>query len=119
MSLRDDILVADDRPFEDVYVPQWNRTVRIRGLTAADSERFAKKVGPDGDKDVLYTTELVVRCAEDPETGARLFRPEDTDALAEKSGAAMGRLFSVAQRLSGLGDLDDAKKDSAGEAAAS
>ena len=38
--------------------------------------------------------------------GARLFTDADVDALAEKSAAALNRVFDFAAALSGLGDED-------------
>jgi hypothetical protein len=36
------------------------------------------------------------------ETGKRIFSKDDVDALAQKSGAAMHRVFKTSQKLSGL-----------------
>ena len=35
---RDEILQAQDIQFEDVKVPEWNGTVRVRGLTGVERD---------------------------------------------------------------------------------
>ncbi len=49
---------------------------------------------------------LVALCVIHPETGERLFAPEDVDVLGRLSGAALARVFGVAARLGGLTDED-------------
>jgi len=50
-------------------------------------------------------SELVLLLFAD-DKGVRIFKDEDLAALGKKSGAALDRLFSVAQRLSGIGVND-------------
>lgn len=107
-SLRDRILAADDMPFEDVELPEWGETVRVRGLSARERDTFEDEVLDDeGVADVEnIRARLLVRACLDPETGKRVFKDEDADALGDKSAKPMQRLFSVARRLSALTNAD-------------
>lgn len=112
-DLRETILAAEDRPYEDVDVEEWGVTVRIRGLTGKAAEDFARRFGTtSGDGEQVaegIMADLLVRTLEDPETGEPIFGEDDADALSEKAGGVIARLFWPAQELSGLGDLERAK----------
>lgn len=117
---RTDILDADDLLFEDVEVPEWgDGIVRMRGLTAEERDEYEASVvktnttrgrGGRSKVDVRVDTrniraKLVSRCAVDGD-GKRLFSDSDVQRLGKKSGKALQRCFSVAQRLSGITDSD-------------
>lgn len=109
---RDQILGADDRPTEVVSVPEWGGEVKVRGLSGTERDAYEASIAsprPDGRKHINLRNlraRLVVLACVDPETGDRLFRDDDAEALGGKSAAAVDRLFSVARRLSGLGEDD-------------
>ena len=107
-SLRDRILAADDMPFEDVELPEWGETVRVRGLSSRERDTFEDEILDDeGVADVEnIRARLLVRTCLDPETGKRVFTDDDADALGAKSAKPMQRLFSVARRLSALSEDD-------------
>ena len=114
---RDSILNADDIPQELVNVPEWGGDVYVRGLTARDLDKYQMSMLQQRGKSQVANLDnirakLVVRTAFD-ENGARIFTDDDAPALSAKSGAAVGRLFEVAQRLSGLGkdDIADMTKE--------
>ena len=50
------------------------------------------------------------------ETGQRLFTDDEVDLLGAKSGAALDRVFAVAQKLNGLSgaDVEELTKNSSG-----
>ena len=50
------------------------------------------------------------------ETGQRLFTDDEVDLLGAKSGAALDRVFAVAQKLNGLSgaDVEELSKNSSG-----
>jgi len=58
--------------------------------------------------------DLVIECTFDPESGEKVFNPNDRDALMAKSAAAVEQIATVAMRLSGMGEeaVDSAGKDS-------
>lgn len=103
MSLRDQILQANDIQKELVEVPEWGVTVEVRGMSGADRARIFDTVSKDGDVKAgeLYV-ETVMATTFDPETGARLFDESDRTALMEKSAQAIDRLSEVGLRLSGM-----------------
>ncbi|HUU97758.1 MAG TPA: hypothetical protein VM487_18640 [Phycisphaerae bacterium] len=109
MLNRDQILQTQDLPVEVVPVPEWGGEVRVRTLTGAERDEWEvectrRRAGDRVDiRGVM--ARLVVRSAMDEE-GRPLFTVADVDALNRKSARAIGRLFKVAQRLSGLTDED-------------
>lgn len=107
---KDAILSADDAQIEDVHVPQWGGTVRLRGMTGAERDAFEgallnKKGDADPNKLINFRARLVVRCVVDGQ-GKRLFEDNDAPALGKKSAAAIDVLFEAARRLSGMSDDD-------------
>lgn len=107
---RDEILAAQDIRMETVEVPEWGGAVIVRSLTAAERDAFdlAATVEQNGRRVVNFAqlrARLVAMAVVD-EQGKRLFSDADVEALAAKSGAAVGRVYDVAQRLAGLGAED-------------
>ena len=107
---RDQILGADDLGVRSVPVPGWGGVVLMRGLTGKERDRFeadnarrAGNAGAAGQERALQNirARLVVRCLVD-KAGDRLFSDQDAEALGEKSGAILDRLFDVAAELSGI-----------------
>lgn len=108
---RDAILGASDLTHEDVHVPEWGGTVRVRALTASERDAFEASITEETGTSARIKrdnirTKLVVRSVIDAETGARLFQDTDIEVLGTKAAAAVDRLFAVAQRLSGLSASD-------------
>ena len=104
---RDAILGAADQRYETVEVPEWGGSVRVKTLSAAERDLFdeecydARKEG--GAVDVRSR---LVRFSGVDADGAQLFTADDVDKLGRKSSVAMDRIFSVAQRISGIGAPD-------------
>ena len=117
------ILALEDLPVEDVEVPEWRTTVRVRTLTGTERDQYEESL-------VVYKTQgkkqtremrmanarakLVALTAVD-ESGARLFSADEVVRLGGKNAAALDRLFSAAMRLAGLteADVEDLSKNSA------
>jgi len=117
---KDAILAANDLQYEDVHVPEWGGTVRVRALTGAERDAFEAKMAEARQKGMAlgaalhnFRAKLVVRCIVD-EQGKRLFSDDDAKALGTKSGAVLDRLFDVARRLSGMNEdaVEEAAKNS-------
>jgi hypothetical protein len=107
---RDAILGASDIKSEDVHVPEWGGTVRVKGLTAAERDVFetASVSGSGRNVSVNFVNiraRLVAMAIVD-DSGARIFNQGDVKALGEKSASALDRVFDVARRLSGIGEQD-------------
>lgn len=122
MSIRDQILAAQDIPSESVDVPEWGVKVEVRGMTGAERTRIMDKaVGQTGDVNLQFVyPEIVIATSFDPESGEQIFSPSDRDALLAKSANALDRLASVGMRLSGFTQesADVAGKDSSATATA-
>ena len=111
---RDQILAAHDLPVEDVEIPEWHGTVRVRGMTVAernDWERSNTRTfkGRNGqlvteaspDAIATFRQRLVARSVVDDD-GNLLFSGADVAALERKSSSAIARIVTVANRLSGV-----------------
>jgi hypothetical protein len=111
-NLKELILAQDDRRYEDLYVPEWNLTVCIRSLTGEERERWQEgnrdMSDPRNPKIVTkdFEVRLVLVSMVDPETKERVFMDGDVAFLRAKNGAAINRCFTVAQRLSGIGEKE-------------
>lgn len=107
-DLRKSILEADDIGEEILDVPEWGTKLLIKGMNGKERANFLKRsMNIDGEVafDRFYP-ELVIATAHDPESGDKIFEAADRDPLNTKSGAALERIATVAQRLSGLGSSD-------------
>ena len=108
------IVEARDVPFEDVEVPEWGGTVRIRTMDGTARDRYDMellsriKKGKDGKVEkssmVGLPRLLLVHCLVD-EQGELLFSVSEIEELTKKSGAVIEKLFKVAGKLNGL-DLE-------------
>lgn len=106
MLSRDDILGADDLARELVAVPEWGGDLYVRCLTGAERDRFEAEMLADEEDDQRkrffnLRARLVVLAVCD-EHNLPLFMLNDVEALGRKSAKVLDRLFSVAQRLSGM-----------------
>jgi hypothetical protein len=120
MSLRDQILAMQDLPTEEIFVPEWNLTVTVRGLSGKGRDEYFSSMavirgGQVVGQDTRNTSAKLVSQCLIGEDGEPMFGPEHVDLLGAKSAAALGRIFEVAARLSGLeeGDVKDLEKKSA------
>lgn len=113
---REQILAAEDLPWELVDVPEWGGTVRVQALSGADRDVYDtqswayQKAGLSPLTD--FRTRRVALAITD-ENGAKLFTAKDVAQLARKSGTALDRVDDVVVRLSGLEDgaVDKAKAE--------
>ena len=104
------ILALADIATEEVFVPEWQSWVRVRGMTGAERDAFeAESLGASGaDREASlrsFRARLVARTVVD-ERGNRLFGDADVEALGQKGAAALDRICEVACRLSGLGETE-------------
>lgn len=92
----------------------------VKALTGAERDAFEGsmvKFSGDGKSRSMNLTNIRAKLAAlaiCDESGQRLFTDADIQALAKKSAAALDRVFTVAQRLSGLtdGDVEELAKNS-------
>jgi hypothetical protein len=107
MTLRDKILAARDTKPEPVPVPEWDCTVYVRSLTAAEREAVEQ------DKSNVRFREKLLAMVVCDEDGKPVFTRGDIDALAEKAAGPIVRLVEIAWKKSGIGEaaVEDAKKN--------
>lgn len=103
---RDQILGASDAVTEIVDVPEWGGKVIVKALSGIERDKLEASMiqGRGSNKDVNLTNlraKLVALSVID-EKGARVFRDEDSRPLGNRNAAVLDRIYSVAQRLSGI-----------------
>ena len=103
---REQILAVMDLKIEAVHVPEWDGTVYVRNMTSKQRDAFErsrfKMVGDKVEMISENTRASLLAASLCDEQGNPLFSMQDVEALGNKNGAVMDRLFDVAQRLSGL-----------------
>ena len=114
------ILAADDLKTEDVEVPEWGGTVRVRAFSGRERDAFEASLvrgdGKDRKVDLTNMRARLVALTVVDDSGQKVFTQDDVDLLGAKSGAALDRVFSVAQKLNGLSgaDVEELTKNSSG-----
>jgi hypothetical protein len=102
-DLREKILAR--RPaIEPVPVPEWDATVYVHAMSAA--ERYAWAEANDirkaeGHSPLRNVTVMVIACVRD-ESGNPIFRDEDAEALEKGDGVVLERVGQIAARLNGM-----------------
>lgn len=100
------ILATNDLKHEDVHVPQWGGTVRVRTMTGLERDEFRAAIsqGDNAGRTPVgkFSAALLAACIVD-ESGERLFSADDMAALQKKSAASLDAPAAVAMRLNGLG----------------
>ena len=108
------ILAAADLVHEDVIVPQWGGTVRVRMMTGIERDEFQAAIASEGGIPVGQFSAALLAATIIDEAGGRVFTLDDMAALQAKSAVALDAPAVVAMRLNGLGGLaiKDAAKNS-------
>ncbi|MVO87933.1 hypothetical protein GPA10_25035 [Streptomyces sp. p1417] len=106
------ILTADDLKYEDVDVPEWGGTVRVREMPGTERDKFESAfLGKDGASVRMeglegFRARLAAATIVD-EHGKPLFRSvAEAKRLGEKSATALQRVCDVATRLSRMSEAD-------------
>ena len=99
---KDAILAAEDLPRETVSVPEWGGQVLVRTMSGTDRDAFeASLLAKDGRMENVRARLVALTLCD--AQGDRLFNDSEIAALGRKSARALDRVFSVAQRLNGIG----------------
>jgi len=109
-SLRDSILEADDLALVPVKVDEWNVTLYVRELRGVERDAFERSMFEVKGNDLTENlnnirARYLVLCVVD-KAGERVFKDDDAEALGNKSGKALDRLYEVAKRINGLTAAD-------------
>lgn len=108
---KEQILQPRALPVEELSVPEWGGTVRVRALSAGERDQFEASVVKAKGKDVqINRTNLRARLVAMSVVGedgtTLLLKEEDIVPLSYQSAAVVERIFEVCQRLSGLAPND-------------
>ncbi len=114
---KEQILASDDLKYEEMEVPEWGGTVRIRTMTGTERDEFEASVFETKGKDSKvnlqnFRSKLIAKTLVD-DKGIRIFADGDIEVLGKKSSKALDRVFTVAQRLNGIGqkEVEDLTKN--------
>ncbi len=108
---KDQIFAADDRKTEDVDVPEWGGTVKLRSLTGAERDKFEaslqeRKGAKVKDNMANFRARLIGLCAVDP-AGNKLFtNTQEIILLGNTSAAPLQRLVDKCNELNGFSEED-------------
>ncbi len=107
---RDAILKQKDLEIIELFVPEWDGYILVRGMTARERDQWetsiVKQKGNNTQLDMRNArARLVAMCVVD-QKGNRVFGDSDVAALGNMSAKAIDRIFSVAQDLSGVSNED-------------
>jgi len=114
---KDQILKADDSTYDDVEIPEWGGTVRLKSFSGTKRTELYKQIeGRDKDgvkvDDALKFQLTLVAASIVNDKGEIQFSQEDVQYLAEKSSGVLDKLAEKCMRLNGLGAaLDDIKEN--------
>ena len=97
------ILGASDLKHEDVEVPQWGGSVRVRMMNGIERDEFRAAIADDGLVPVGRFSAALLAATCIDEAGVRLFSMDDMEALQAKSAKSLDAPAAVAMRLNGLG----------------
>lgn len=108
----EDFLGLDDRPIEDFEVPEWNKTVKLRGMMGNDRDAWEAHVtngGKEGSTNLVgMRAKMVAACLVDS-NGDRVFPATKEGLLGQRSAAALERLFIRCMALNGMSEEDEKK----------
>lgn len=105
MLSREQILAAADIRFEDVGVPEWGGTVRVKMMSGLERNRMETMLRDRRlDPDSADMRAIMVAMAVVDDAGALLFTPADIEALGRKSWVALERVAEAVARVNALTD---------------
>ncbi|HWE95756.1 MAG TPA: hypothetical protein VG269_17460 [Tepidisphaeraceae bacterium] len=117
MNLRDIINNAVDCQREAVPVPEWDCTVYIRSVTAAEIDSWQCETYAVNGSNVEVNRKnirarLLARCLVD-EAGQRAFTDEQAEELGTKNNRVIERLYKIAEKLNAVTakDVEDLAKN--------
>jgi hypothetical protein len=114
---KEQILAAKDLQYEDIDVPEWGGTVRVRVMTGSERDSFEQSIMKSEGREIVrdmanMRAKLLVRTICD-ENNKRIFTDKEINLLGEKSASGLEKVFELAQRLNKLGatSVEDAEKN--------
>lgn len=117
-----EILKADDLPTEDIEVPEWGGTVRLKTMTGEQRDEFEAsqvKINKKGqpEQNMANLRARLVALVIVDEDGKSLFSTYDIADLGRKSSRALDRVYEKAMEMNGFSGEDVEKlKEGFGDA---
>lgn len=96
---REAILGSQDIVTQDVAVPEWGGSIRVRTMTVAERNDFARRASSE-DK-VSVAAWLISVLAVD-QAGVTLFKPEDVQELERRNFRAVDRVVQAILEVNGI-----------------
>ena len=110
MSLKDEILLADDLERVAVSVPKWtDKPLFVRVMSGIDRDLFEYQCFANRDKPEVMARNMrarVVALTLVDEAGERIFGDDDLAALGMKSSRELDIVYEAAAKLNGLRQSD-------------
>jgi hypothetical protein len=109
MSIREQILNAQDLKREKVSVPEWSGVkIFVRTMTGAERAIFEDELIADGKSaNVKNMREKLCAVTVVDENGNKVFTEKaDVEKLGAKSSLVLDRIFQVAMRLNGISNAE-------------
>jgi len=108
-SKAEDILGVKYIRYEDLEIPEWNTTVRIRGMTAAARDAWmgdmmAQQKANGGLPNLTNIRARFVAHTLIDENGTRLLSVADAAQLGEQDSNVIERIYKKARELNGIGE---------------
>lgn len=92
-------------PEEEVNVPEWGGSIKVRGLTWATQQRLIRQAAEDGDFDEeMFNGLLFLHCIVEPE-----LEPEDVEKLMNVSLSAGTKVAEAIERCNGEQEAEAAQ----------
>ena len=107
MLTKDDILNAADQKIEIVSVPEWGGDVTIAIMSGFARDRFeGSLLGANGGTNMANIRAKLVAASIVDGSGELVFSDSDISKLGKKSSIALDRIFSAAQKINKISDVD-------------
>lgn len=107
---KDQILAVDDLRYEDVEVPEWRGTVRVRMMSGTARDNYEQTIiaqrGKDKDSNLANVRAVLLAYTIVDENGELMFTKDDIVQLGKKGIKGINRVFNVASKLNALSDDD-------------
>lgn len=113
MSLKDEILAAEDIEIRPIEVPEWgfgkDRPLHLKTITVKQQAKIAAKISRDGRAANTSPDYLAASICD--ESGNLLFTdPKDIEQLNGKSSRVVERILGVVLEMNGLGESEEEAK---------
>jgi len=110
MLTREQILEIQDAKIEEVKIPEWGGSVFIKSMSSRERDRFEELHLSQNKANTRARIAAACTCDAD---GALLFTEADIEALGQKDGKAVNRIFSKAMDLCGFtaDDVEELEKN--------